>query len=103
MLEAAVMCFVAWLLLAAASFKYRRDLGLADPKAVRALRLAAAAILTIVLFCCGAPLTGERFVRFLGSASIAGVALVVLLSFAPAQTMQPVRVVLTVLRHRIRR
>ncbi len=100
MLEATMMCFVAWLLLAAGSFKYRRDLGLADPVSVRALRLAAAAILTIVLFHCGAPLTGERFVRFLGSASLAGVALVVLLSFRPAQTMQPVRVAATILRPR---
>lgn len=102
MLEASLMCFVGWLLLAAASFKYRRDLGLTDPAAIRAVRLAAALVLAIVLFRCGAPLTGERFVRFLGAASIAGVALVVLLSFGPTRTMQPVRIALTVLRPRNR-
>ncbi|MGA1799695.1 DUF3325 family protein [Sphingomonas sp. 4RDLI-65] len=102
MLEAALMCFVAWLLLAAASFKYRRDLGIANPATVRALRLIAALIMIVVLVCCGAPLTGERFVRFLGAASIGGVALVALLSFRPAQTMQPVRVALTALRARNR-
>ena len=62
--------------------------------------LVAALVLAVALFHCGAPLTGERFVRFLGAASIAGVALVMLLSFKPIETMQPVRIALKVARVR---
>ena len=80
MLESSVTCFLAWLLLAATAFRYRRDLGIVAPSAIRALRLVSALVLAAALFHCGAPLTGERFVRFLGAASIAGVALVMLLS-----------------------
>jgi hypothetical protein len=59
-------------------------------------------VLAAALFHCGAPLTGERFVRFLGAAAIAGVALVMLLSFRPAETMQPIRMALKVVRRRPR-
>ncbi len=100
MLEATILCFFGWLFLAATSFRYRRDLGIAAPSAIRALRLVAALVLTAALFHCGAPLTGERFVRFLGAASIAGVALVMLLSFKPVETMQPVRIALKAVRPR---
>lgn len=100
MLEAIVMCFFGWLLLAATSFRHRRDLGITAPSAIHTLRLVAALLLAIAVFQCGAPLTGERFVRFLGAASIAGVALVMLLSFKPAETLQPVRIALKVVRPR---
>jgi len=100
MLEATILCFFGWLLLAATAFKYRRDLGIVAPSAIRALRIVAALVLAVALFHCGAPLTGERFVRFLGAASIAGVALVMLLSFKPVETMQPVRIALKAVRPR---
>ncbi|SFO04385.1 DUF3325 family protein [Sphingomonas sp. OK281] len=100
MLEATMLCFFGWLLLAATAFKYRRDLGIVTPSAIRALRLVAALVLAVALFHCGAPLTGERFVRFLGAASIAGVTLVMLLSFKPVETMQPVRIALKAVRAR---
>jgi hypothetical protein len=102
MLEATTMCFLAWLLLAATAFRYRRDLGIVAPSTIRTLRLIAMLVLAAALFHCGAPLTGERFVRFLGAAAIAGAALVMLLSFRPAETMQPIRMVLKVVRRRPR-
>ena len=83
MFEIIATSFVAWLLLAAASYKYRRDLGIASPAAIAGLRGVAAALLMLALLRCGAPLTGERWVRFLGGSAIAAVMLVMLLSVAP--------------------
>lgn len=81
--EIVATSFVAWLLFAAASYKYRRDLGIVSPAAITGLRAAAAALLMLALIRCGAPLTGERWVRFLGGSAIAAVMLVALLSVAP--------------------
>lgn len=83
MLETVATSFVAWLLLAAASYKVRRDLGLSAPATISALRVCAAVLLTLALFRCGAPVTGERWVRFLGGSAISAVILVALLSVAP--------------------
>lgn len=81
--EIVATSFVAWLLFAAASYKYRRDLGIASPAAIAGLRAVAAVLLVVALLRCGAPLTGERWVRFLGGSAIAAVMLVMLLSVAP--------------------
>jgi hypothetical protein len=102
MLETTMMCFIAWLLLSATAFRYRRDLRIVAPSTIRTLRLIAVLMLAAALFHCDAPLTGERFVRFLGAAAIAGAALVMMLSFRPADTMQPVRIALKVVRGRPR-
>lgn len=81
--EIVAISFVAWLLLAAASYKYRRDLGIAAPAAIAGLRVGAAMLLALALFRCGAPVTGERWVRFLGGSALAAMMLVMLLSVAP--------------------
>ncbi|TXC71395.1 hypothetical protein FSB78_10935 [Sphingomonas ginsenosidivorax] len=83
MVEIVATSFVAWLLFAAASYKYRRDLGIDSPAAIVGLRAVAALLLTLALFRCGAPVTGERWVRFLGGSALAAVMLVMLLSVAP--------------------
>ena len=83
MFEIVATSFVAWLLFAAASYKYRRELGIASPAAITGLRTVAALLLALALFRCGAPLTGERWVRFLGGSALAAVMLVMLLSVAP--------------------
>jgi len=82
MLETMLTCLIGWLLLAASSFRIRRDLGLTKGDA-RWLRVAGVVVLTAGLWRCGAPITGERWVRFLGAAGIAGVATVLILSAAP--------------------
>ena len=88
MFEIVATSFVAWLLLAAASFRFRRELGIAGSGTITALRVAAGALLMLALFRCGAPVTGERWVRFLGGSAIAAVLLVVLLSVAPLQGLR---------------
>ena len=88
MFEIVATSFVAWLLLAAASFRFRRELGIAGPATIAGLRVAASVLLVLALCRCGAPVTGERWVRFLGGSAIAAVLLVVLLSVAPLQGLR---------------
>ena len=83
MLETVATSFVAWLLLAAASYRFRRDLGISASATIVGLRVCAAILLTLALFRCGGPVTGERWVRFLGGSAISAVILVALLSVAP--------------------
>ena len=90
MLETTCLALAAWLLLAAASFRYRRQLGITSPATTRGLRLAATALLAFALLRCGTDIDGERCVRFLGGASLAGALVVVLLSVAPVWTMRPI-------------
>lgn len=90
MLEAFACCLVAWLLLAAASFRFRRAIDLGPEHVVR-LRVAGALLLGLALFACAGPLPGERVVRFLGVASIAGVVVTALLSVRPQLLRGPAR------------
>lgn len=94
MLEIALLSFAAWLLLAAASFRFRRQLGIVSPAMVRGLRIGGGALLLAALLRCGTSIDGERCVRFLGGASLAGAMLVVLLSLAPTATLAPVALML---------
>ncbi|WP_380786082.1 hypothetical protein [Sphingomonas sp. R86521] len=91
MVEIVVTSFVAWLLLAAASYKYRRDLGISAPAMITALRVAAAMLLMLALVRCGAPISGERWVRFLGGSALAAVVLVALLSVVPKGALAQLR------------
>lgn len=94
MLEITLLSLAAWLLLAAASFRFRRQLGIVTPAAVRGLRFTGAAMLAAAFFRCGTDIDGERCVRFLGGASLAGAIVVALLSVAPVWTMRPVALLL---------
>ncbi|KHA64873.1 hypothetical protein NI18_05980 [Sphingomonas sp. Ant20] len=76
MLETIIVALAGWMLLAASAFRYRRDLGITAPGTIRLLRIAAAAALTLAFLRCGAPVSGERVVRFLGGGSIAAVIMV---------------------------
>lgn len=89
MFETVTTSFLAWLMFAAASYRFRRDLGLDSPRIVTALRVAATAVLLFALLRCGAPVSGERWVRFLGGAAVSAVIVVALLSVAPLR--RPVR------------
>ncbi len=91
MCEGVLLCAVAFLLLAAASYKFRREAGVSGERAVRALRSAAAVLIALAMVRVGTPLDGERWVRLLTCASIAAVAVVLALSVAPAQVFYPVR------------
>lgn len=92
MVEIVATSFVAWLLLAAASYKYRRDLGISAPATITGLRVAATMLLMLTLVRCGAPITGERWVRFLGGSALAAVMLVALLSVVPKGALASLRV-----------
>jgi len=94
MLETALFAAIAWLLLAAASFRFRREAGLPDPRQVRVLRGAAALLLTFALFRCGTPLTGERWVRLISGASLGGVIVILALSVDAVRVLRPVRLLL---------
>jgi hypothetical protein len=95
MLETALFAAIAWLLLAAASFRFRREAGSPDPRQVRILRGAAVLLLAFALFRCGTPLTGERWVRLIGGASLGGVIVVLALSLNAMLVLRPVRMLLT--------
>ncbi len=95
MLETALLAAIAWLLLAAASFRFRREAGVPNPRQVRVLRLAAAGILALALFRCGTPLTGERWVRVIGGASLGAVIVVLALSLDAMTILRPLRQLLT--------
>ena len=100
MFETVAITLFGWMLLAASSFRFRRDLGITAPATIRGLRMAAAAVLVVALLRCGAPVTGERIVRFLGGGSIAAVRMVVTLSVAPGMALRPVAMILQGLRSR---
>ena len=89
--ETILMSATAWLLFAGASFRFRREAGTTGRGDVRLLRIAATALLAVALFHCGAPLTGERWVRLLTGASIGAVIVVLALSAQPMLAMAPAR------------
>ena len=82
---------LAFVLLAATAHRHRRDAGVATHGQVRALRLAATALLLVAFTRAAGPLAGERIVRFLVGGSIAGIAVVLALSFDAARVLAPVR------------
>lgn len=98
MVETLIVTFAGWLLLAAASYRCRRDLQIASPHAARALRVAGIALFAIALIRCGAPLSGERWVRFIGGAALSAGLNVVGLSLAPRLLLRPVAALLAILR-----
>ena len=91
MFETAALSAAAWLLLAGASFRLRREAGVAGPQEVRLLRIVAGVILTVVLLRCETALYGERWVRLLTGMSLGAVAVVLTLSAKPVLAMAPVR------------
>ncbi len=95
MLETALLAAIAWLLLAAASFRFRREAGVPNPRQVRILRIAAVLLLGLALFRCGTPLTGERWVRVIGGASLGAVLVVLMLSIDAMMILRPLRQLLT--------
>ena len=98
MLETVIITAVGWMLLAASAFRFRRDLAITNPSTVRVLRIAAGAVLAAALMRCGAPVTGERIVRFLGGSSLSAVVMVMTLSIAPMTALRPVAVLLALAR-----
>ncbi|GAA4215024.1 hypothetical protein GCM10022253_08860 [Sphingomonas endophytica] len=94
MFEGVLLCALAFVLLAAASYKFRREAGISGERAVRALRSGAALLIALALVRVGTPMDGERWVRLLTCASIAAVAVVLALSIAPGAVFYPVRRVL---------
>lgn len=87
--EAILSAALALLLLAAASHRFRRDSGATTPARIRALRIAAVVSLVLSWSLCGGTLTGERFVRFVVSISIAAIPVVLALSIAANTIMRP--------------
>ncbi|WP_341208233.1 hypothetical protein [uncultured Sphingomonas sp.] len=91
MFEGVLLCALAFVLLAAASYKFRREAGISGERAVRALRSGAAVLIALALVRVGTPMDGERWVRLLTCASIAAVIVVLALSVAPGTVFYPVR------------
>ena len=91
MFEGVLLCSLAFVLLAAASYKFRREAGISGERAVRALRSGAAVLIALALVRVGTPMDGERWVRLLTCASIAAVIVVLALSVAPGTVFYPVR------------
>ncbi|WP_028965581.1 hypothetical protein [Sphingomonas phyllosphaerae] len=91
MFEGVLLCALAFVLLAAASYKFRREAGITGERAVRALRSGAAVLIALALVRVGTPMDGERWVRLLTCASIAAVMVVLALSVAPGAVFYPVR------------
>lgn len=91
MFEGVLLCALAFVLLAAASYKFRREAGISGERAVRALRSGAAVLIALALVRVGTPMDGERWVRLLTCASIAAVVVVLALSVAPGAVFYPVR------------
>lgn len=91
MFEGVLLCALAFLLLAAASYKFRREAGVTGDRAARGLRSAAAVLIALALVRVGTPMDGERWVRLFTCASIAAVAVVLALSIAPTAVFYPVR------------
>lgn len=91
MCEGVLLCALAFVLLAAASYKFRREAGISGERAVRALRSGAAVLIALALVRVDTPMDGERWVRLLTCASIAAVMVVLALSVAPGAVFYPVR------------
>lgn len=91
MLEASLLAAIGFLLLAAATHRFRREAGVVRAGERAALRWAGAGLLVASAACCGSPLSGEWCVRFLAAASIGGVTVVLALSLASAAVLAPVR------------
>ncbi|KQN93739.1 hypothetical protein ASE95_02085 [Sphingomonas sp. Leaf231] len=91
MCEGVFLCALAFVLLAAASYKFRRDAGVSGERMVRTLRSGAAVLIGLALIRAGTPMDGERWVRLLTCASIAAVVVVLALSVAPGAILYPVR------------
>lgn len=91
MFEGFVTCALAFVLLAAASYKFRREAGVVDDCAARGLRIGAALLIALALVRSGTAMDGERWVRVLTSASLAAVAVVLALSVAPGVVFYPLR------------
>jgi hypothetical protein len=89
--ETILLSATAWLLFAGASFRFRREAGTTGRGDVRLLRVVATALLAVALLHCGAPLTGERWVRLLTGASIGAVLVVLALSAQPLLAIAPAR------------
>lgn len=103
MLETATLSALAWLLMAGAAFRHRRDADVRNAGEARLLRIAGWAILGVALLRCGTGLPGERFVRMLAGASLGGVAVVLTLSIAAAPALAPARLLLRIVRLPVRR
>ena len=94
MLDTIALCLVGFWLLAAGSYSHAKDAGtLHDAKLRTGLKLLGAAMLVIALSASGTDITGERIVRMLGAASIAGVALNLILSTRASAAFAPLRAV----------
>lgn len=91
MCEGVLLCALAFVLLAAASYKFRREAGVSGERAVRVLRGGALMLIAMALIRAGTPMDGERWVRLLTCASIAAVTVVLALSVAPGAVFYPVR------------
>ncbi|MEG3165222.1 hypothetical protein U1701_11510 [Sphingomonas sp. PB2P19] len=86
--EIVAISFFGWMMLATSSYKIRRELGIAAPATIAGLRVAAVVLLMLALCRCGAPVSGERWVRFLGGSAIAAVMLVLVLSVVPLRALR---------------
>ena len=94
MLDTIVLCFIGFWLLAAGSYRHAREAGtLHDARLRGGLKLLGGAVLLLALSWCGTAITGERIVRLLGAASIAGVALNLILSMRGRAAFAPLRAV----------
>ena len=89
--ETILLSATAWLLFAGAAFRFRREAGTNGRGDIRLLRIVASALLAVALLHCGAPLTGERWVRALTGASIGAVIVVLALSAQPIAALAPAR------------
>ena len=100
MLETTACSIAAWLLLAAASYRHRRDADVRSGREARLVRAAGWTLLMAALLRCGTDLSGERIVRLAAGASLGGVLVVVALSFWARSAFAPVRMLLRALRWR---
>lgn len=101
MFETTTCSALAWLLMAAASYRHRGDADVRGEREVRLLRTAGWAVLVAALIRCGTDLTGERVVRLLAGGSLGGVTVVMTLSLWPRVAFAPVRLMLRGLRQRL--
>ncbi|WP_230483509.1 DUF3325 family protein [Sphingomonas sp. Leaf21] len=92
--ETIALCFIGFWLIAAGSHRHAREAGtLHDARLRGGLKLLGAALLLLALSGCGTAVTGERIVRMFGAASIAGVALNLLLSVRARAAFAPLRAI----------
>lgn len=94
MLDTIALSLVGFWLLAAGSHRHARDAGtLHDARLRTGLKLLGATVLLLALWGSGTAITGERIVRLAGAASIAGVALNLILSVRAHAAFAPLRAV----------